>query len=89
METTSKTTNIADVVSVLRDMLTSGQSDEMLALVEKLLRQMLAHNARLELRLAALLRDKFGRRTEKLDAAQLSLVADLHEPRTSAEVRSS
>jgi hypothetical protein len=54
-------------------MLEEGQSNEVLALVDKLLRQMLAENVRLELRLAALLREKFGRRTEKLDPAQLSL----------------
>ena len=54
-------------------MLASGNAEDMFALIEKLLGQMKAHNADLELRLMKLLREKFGRASEKIDPAQLSL----------------
>ena len=68
-----KSLDVVGVVESLRDMLASGQIDDMFSLIERLLGQMKAHNADLELRLMKLLREKFGRASEKIEPAQLSL----------------
>jgi transposase len=65
--------DVEDVVLTLRQMLEAGKTEDMLTLVAQLLLQMKSHNAALELHLAKLLREKFGRKSEKIDPSQLAL----------------
>lgn len=71
---------VADVIAdldqvgnLLRSMLVEGRVDEAIALVVKMIAHVRDHNNALERRLAYLVRQVFGRRSEKIDPAQLAL----------------
>lgn len=69
-----KTLDIAGVVSELRELIAQNRSDEALSKVAALLAQMSDQNRELQLRLGKLLKHQFGRRSEKIDPAQLALL---------------
>jgi transposase len=59
---------------VLASLVAQGQTDEAIEIACQLLSRMHEHTRDLELRLAHLLRQTFGRRSEKIDPAQLTLL---------------
>lgn len=65
---------IAKLADEWRPLLAAGRGDEMLAQVFALITQLSEANKALQLRLMKLLRTQFGRRSEKLDPAQLALL---------------
>lgn len=68
-------------------MLQDGRSEDLLELVVNLLRQMKLDNDRLQIRLARLLEEKFGRRSEKIPIEQLRLfLEELGRPDEAAAV---
>jgi hypothetical protein len=67
------TTDINEVLALLRQMLEQQRQDEALEMMATLLAQLRDQNNELQLRLGKLLKQQYGRKSEKLDAAQLSL----------------
>lgn len=67
---------IEDLRRTAAQLIEDGHSERALALLLELLTRLAADNERLQLRLGALLRDKFGRKTEKISPAQLKLFLD-------------
>lgn len=62
--------------STLATLLVDDRKDDLLALVMSLVSDLMQDNERLNARLARLLKDRFGRRSEKIPAAQLTLFLD-------------
>ncbi len=69
----SNATDIDGIRSLLEGLLKEGKSTEVVELVLSILRQLQDDNVRLQFRLAKLLRERFGRKSEKIDASQLRL----------------
>jgi len=67
------TTDINGIRALLVSLLQDGKNDAVVDLVLALLQQLKDDNDRLQARLARLLRDKFGRRSEKISPDQLRL----------------
>lgn len=67
-------TNLDDLRTQLADMLAEGRSDDVLEIVISLLASMRDKNTALTMEVARLLRQRTGRTSEKVDAAQLSLL---------------
>jgi len=61
----------------LRALVAEGQADEAIELAYTLLLQLQHHNLDLMLKLAAAARERSGRRTERIDPAQLALMLEL------------
>lgn len=80
----TKKTDVTGVASLAKQMLSEGNGDAALELVLGVLQQLFEKNSELELRMRKLLKQQFGRTSEKLSAAQLSLflsqVADAGAP---------
>jgi transposase len=74
MTKTSKTVQLQDVRDSARGMLASGQTDEALDYLLSALDSLLQKNRELELLLAKLRRERAGKRSERIDPAQLSLL---------------
>lgn len=68
-----KPVDVDGIVATLRKVLSEGGADEMFGMLALVLDKMNASNVDLELRLAKLLRERFGRKTERIDPAQLAL----------------
>jgi transposase len=68
------TVDLPQIRQVLCALLAAGKQEEALDAVLGLLAQLRDHSAALELRLRQLLRHQYGRRSEKLDPKQLSLL---------------
>lgn len=66
-------TDIEQIRSVLSTLLADDKKDDALELMLSLVSQLKDDNDRLNARLARLLKDRFGRRSEKISAAQLKL----------------
>ncbi len=64
------------VIQRLRDLFAQGRVDEMFAELTSLLTQMSHENMALQMRMLKLLKHSFGRKSEKLNQAQLSLFLD-------------
>src|SRR2546422_10089859 len=71
-----QTAQIESIRASLEGMLQEGRSDEALALVVNVLHQLVEDNGRLQVRLAQLLKHRFGRRSEKISSDQLRLFLD-------------
>lgn len=67
-------TDLEQVAEMLRTMMSEGRFDEAIALVLRVVAKVRDHNNRLEQRLAYALRMLYGRRSEKIDPAQLALM---------------
>lgn len=65
------------VRSLLRGLLQEGRSDEAIDLALSLLEQLQANNTELSLELSKLRRERIGKRSERIDPAQLSLMLQL------------
>jgi transposase len=68
------TIDLQHVRQVLVDLIGAGKPDEAIATVLSLLERLRDKNAELELRVRDLLRHQFGRRSERIDPNQLSLL---------------
>jgi len=71
--TSNKPTDIDGIRALLVNLLQEGNNDAVVDLVLALLRQLMDDNDRLQVRLARLLHDRFGRRSEKISPDQLRL----------------
>jgi len=69
----SNTSDIDGIRSLLVRLLEEGKDAEVVALVLSILRQLKDDNDRLQVRLAKLLHERFGRRSEKIPIGQLRL----------------
>jgi transposase len=65
------------VRDLLRSLLSEGRSEEAIEVALSMLGQLQAHNTDLALQLAKLQRERSGRRSERIDPAQLSLLLEL------------
>jgi transposase len=65
--------DVTGVAEHAKQLLSEGNGDAALELVLGLLQQLFEKNSELELRMRKLLKQQFGRTSEKLSAAQLSL----------------
>lgn len=72
--TTTTTTDIDGVAAHLKQLLAEGRNDDVLELVIGLLTQLRDQNNALQLRLMKLLRQQFGRKSERINSEQLSLL---------------
>jgi transposase len=72
--------NIEAVVARLRELAEQGRHEELLQLVLELLVQMRDENSALKLRLAKVLKQQFGRKSERVDSAQLTLLLEALAP---------
>lgn len=78
-------TDIESVASHLKQLLAEGRNDDVLEMVIGLLTQMRDQNNVLQLRLMKLLRQQFGRKSERISTEQLSLLlGELAEQATDA-----
>jgi transposase len=75
----TKRTDIAEIRSLLTSMLAADKTDDALDLVTTMLVALQEDNDRLQARIARLLKDRFGRRSEKIPAAQLALFLEASE----------
>ena len=64
------------LIARLRELLAAGRTEEMFAELTSLLTQMSHENMALQLRMLKLLKHSFGRKSEKLSQAQLSIFLD-------------
>jgi len=78
---------LEQVRSLLRSLLHEGRSDEAIDLALSLLEQLQANNTELSLQLAKLRRERVGKRSERIDPAQLSLMLQLAPFAADAEDR--
>jgi transposase len=74
---TKKDADLTAVRELLISLLAEGRSDEAIEAVLAILSELREQNTELMLRLAQLQRERSGRRSEKLDAQQLSLMLEL------------
>ena len=68
---------LEQVRSLLRSLLEEGRNDEAVDLALTLLQQLQADNTELSLELARMRRERIGKRSERIDPAQLSLLLQL------------
>jgi transposase len=68
---------LEQVRSLLRSLLQEGRNDEAVDLALTLLQQLQANNAELALELARMRRERMGKRSERIDPAQLCLLLQL------------
>ena len=68
---------LEQVRSLLRSLLEEGRNDEAVDLALTLLQQLQANNTELSLELARMRRERIGKRSERIDPAQLSLLLQL------------
>jgi transposase len=76
MTAPSLTTQIEGIRTTLQALLEADRKDEALELFLSLLSQVATDNDRLQHQLRLLLKNRFGRKTEKIDPAQLRLLLD-------------
>jgi len=74
---TPKTNDIEAIRGLLTSLIAEGHADEAVEAALAMLGQLRTQNSELMLKLLALQRERSGRRTEKLDPAQLSLLLEL------------
>src|SRR5258706_15518404 len=74
---TSKTTDLEAIRDLLTSLIAEGRPAEAVEAALAMLGQLRSANNELMLKLLALQRERSGRRTEKLDPAQLSLLLEL------------
>ena len=75
-----KQVELAQVRDLLRSLIAEGRSDEAIDMALAMLGQLEAHNRELLLRLELLRKEQSGRRSERMDPAQLSLMLELLGP---------
>ena len=83
METSSLTTQIDEITTTLASLLEADRKGEALEMFISVLSQLATDHDRLQHQLRLLLKNRFGRKTERIDPAQLRLF--LEELRQSAE----
>lgn len=72
--------DLEQVRSLLRSLLAEGRSEEAIEVVLSMLGQLQAHNTDLAWQVLKLRREQSGRRSERMDPAQLSLLLELAGP---------
>jgi transposase len=70
-------TELKQIREHMRSLLASGNGDEALEMAVTILAELLTQNEELALRLAKLQRERVGRRSEKIDPQQLTMMLDL------------
>jgi transposase len=81
--TAKKKMDLKGVRDELRDLITEGHADEAVAMAMAMLEKLQENNTELTLRILRLERERSGRRSERLDPAQIALMLELAHARGS------
>jgi ribosomal protein S27AE len=80
-----RASDLDQVRDLLRSLLAEGRTEEAIDVALTMLGQLQAHNTDLVLQLAKFRREQSGRRSERIDPAQLSLLLELAGPSETSE----